>query len=187
MNNLKLIFTLENTMKQKSFIVLALFLLVPFFATSCDKKSPPPPSQPANSSIVVKLPTMDWTISGEPFSIELAYTHDTRYQGMSYRDHIGNNEGMLFLFKYNNIQSFVMRNCLVDIDIVFIKEDGTIDSFTTMTKEPMGTPNSQLKPYSSSQPVKYVLELAAGTIERLGLKKGQQLNLPPRVKRVLVQ
>ena len=128
------------------------------------------------------LPKEMFVIGGEPFEIELAYTHQARQKGLMFRKSVGQNEGMFFVFHRPRIQSFYMKNCLVDLDIVFIKESGEIDRIDRMTVPVAG---KTLKNYFSRSAVRFVLELKAGSCERLGLKEGQILELPQRVFRII--
>ena len=68
-----------------------------------------------------------------------------------------------------------MKNCLIDLDAVFIKADGTIANIVNM-KVPVQ--DKSLKYYRSKGPIKYAIELPAGTALRLGLAAGQKINMP---------
>jgi uncharacterized membrane protein (UPF0127 family) len=46
-------------------------------------------------------------------------------KGLSHREHLLENEGMLFNFKEKKKVSFHMKDCLIPLDIIFIK-DGII-------------------------------------------------------------
>lgn len=42
-------------------------------------------------------------------------------EGLSKREHLHENEGMLFLFDQTDNRSFHMKNCLIHLDIIFIE------------------------------------------------------------------
>ncbi|MBN1436994.1 MAG: DUF192 domain-containing protein [Sedimentisphaerales bacterium] len=167
---------LKTTTPAKSLtplLLLALFIL----PLGCeDENSPTGRTSPHG------LPVTTMTVADEVFTIELAYTEATRTQGLMYRDTLGANEGMLFIFADPEILSFYMRNCLIDLDIVFLDADGRIVQTTTMTAP---TPNQQsFEHYSSVFPAQYALELPVGTCQRLNLQIGQIIQIPDVIKRI---
>lgn len=152
---------------------------------------------PANPT----LPTEKVTISGKEFKLELANTLETRYKGLSGRASIPANGGMLFVFPLNQVQThgFVMRDCPVPIDIIYLDPSGRIVAMHKMVPEPPRTEKekvltkessslpdwsadnkayeSRLKQYSSKWPSQFVIELAGNTLDPLNLKEGQKIEL----------
>ena len=154
----------------------------PFFI-GCDKEpSTPQVSPPVSHKETTKLPTETFHIAGEAFEIELAFRKKTRTQGLMFRRSLDKNEGMFFVFKRSRQQSFYMKNCLVDLDILFIRHDGVIANIETM-KAPIA--DEPLSYYHSEGPTKYALELPAGTARRLQLQPGQKIDLPARIARII--
>src|SRR3954469_19885695 len=60
----------------------------------------------------------DVKISGKTFHLELALEQDKRFKGLSDRESIPADGGMLFVFPQPVTSSFVMRDCPVPIDII---------------------------------------------------------------------
>lgn len=130
-------------------------------------------------------------IDGEWFHLELAIDGPTRFQGLSGRDHIEADGGMLFVFPTAGDQRFVMRNCLTDIDIIFLDPGGRITAMHHMPEEPPRDPDTEpvvgpgqldkyeqrLKKYPSRYPAQFVIELAGDTLERLEIKEGDLIEL----------
>lgn len=143
-------------------------------------KEPPTSTAPSTE----KLPTEPFQIGGETYVLELAYTNSARQQGLMFRESLAADEGMFFAFRYPDVQSFYMKNCLIDLDIIYLKADGTIDSIHQMT---VPTPGEPLEHYRSSGPVQYAIELAAGQADRLNLRPGQKIALPARVGRIIIE
>jgi uncharacterized membrane protein (UPF0127 family) len=121
------------------------------------------------------------TMGGETFTLEVAYTNRDRFYGLAGRASIPPSGGMLFAFSDARVQEFVMRDCLVPIDIAFFLEDGTIVQTHTMTIEPRrpgesdALYNARLTRYSSGRPVPLVAEFQAGTLARLGIEPGDKI------------
>jgi len=150
---------------------------------ACKKRTAQtPPSTTQTTTSDSLLPTEKLSIGTEEFTVELAFQRHSRKQGLMYRKHLAKNAGMIFIFKQSRQQSFYMKNCLIDLDIIFIKQDGSIDSVATM-KAPID--NKPLKYYNSLSPVKYVLELPAGSAKRLKLKQNQKIKIPKKIKNII--
>ncbi len=122
--------------------------------------------------------TIDVTLGGERFTLELALDDAQRYQGLSDRDRIAPDGGMLFVFPQSAPRAFVMRRCLVPIDIIFLSHNGLIVAMHRMTVEPYDTSEGQLRRYASQWPAQFAIELAGGTLDRLNLQVSQRVELP---------
>lgn len=149
---------------------------------SCDKSKSNAPAAPDSLPSSVSLPVEKLTIGGEVFTVELAFQQHSRLRGLMFRESLPANAGMLFLFDREKPRSFYMKNCLIDLDILFIKADGEIALISTMKTPEPGKP---LIYYPCEIPVKYVLELPAGTAQRLGIKAGQKIILTSRIANAL--
>lgn len=122
--------------------------------------------------------TQKAVLGGRTFHLELALTEDARYRGLGGRDRIADDGGMLFVMPETKIHGFVMRDCLVDIDILFLDGTGRIVSMAEMKVEPPDTQEWQRKIYISEWPAQFVIELRGGMIRELGLRNGQKIDLP---------
>ena len=100
--------------------------------------------------------------------IEVAATANELQYGMMYRKSVPENTGMLFLMPYEEMQSFWMRNTYVSLDIIYINKAGEVVSIQKNAK-PL---NDQSLP--SEGPALYVLEVAGGYTDRVGLQKGDR-------------
>lgn len=128
-------------------------------------------------------------LGGKKFFLELALDPQTRFRGLSERTVIEPDGGMLFVFPPGQVavQGFVMRDCPIAIDIVYLDPAGRVLAMYEMKPEPPrdvskgeGTPadpnnvtyNARLKQYSSRFPAQFVIELAGGTLKTLNVKEG---------------
>lgn len=118
------------------------------------------------------------TIAGQSFHLEIAATPQQQYQGLSDRQRIDPDGGMIFIQPRPQVLTFVMRRCKVPIDIIFLDGSGRIVSMHVMEVEPYDRPDSQLKPYSSQWPAQFAIELAGGTLKKLNLHTGDHIPLP---------
>ena len=106
------------------------------------------------------------------FTVELARTAQEQAMGLMYRRNQPADHGMLFTYRRPREVSFWMRNTFVPLDILFIGEDGRIGRIAADT-----TPLSEA-PIPSDGPVRAVLEVNAGTAERLGIEVGDRVEHP---------
>ena len=106
------------------------------------------------------------------FNVEVMRKSHERARGLMHRDHLDQDAGMLFDFKRQLIARMWMRNTLIPLDMLFIHEDGEIINIRQNT-----IPHSQ-KILSSTIEVRYVLEINGGLSEKLGIKPGDQVELP---------
>lgn len=126
------------------------------------------------------LETLPVRIAGRSFDLELALTHPQRFKGLSDRDHIAHDGGMLFVFPQSQPLAFVMRRCLVPIDLIFLDSWGQITTLHEMQVEdqPFTTQEHLLRTYPSDGAARFAIELAAGSVRQLGLEVGGQIDLP---------
>jgi len=130
------------------------------------------------------------TIRGETFLLELAITDEARTTGLMNRDEIPADGGMLFVFPRSELRSFWMANCLIDIDLIFLDARGRITALHRMTAEPPQREDesdldyqSRMPPYWSGVAARFAIELKAGSIDRLGLRTEERIDLDlPRLK-----
>ena len=103
------------------------------------------------------------------FRIEVAETSGQRARGLQGRASLATDAGMLFNFGTTQVVSMWMKETLIALDMLFIAGDGIIVSIVH-NAEP-GT----LDFISSKSLVKAVLELPAGTAQRLEIHPGDRV------------
>ncbi len=118
------------------------------------------------------------TVGETKILVELAETETERRDGLSKKNGLENNEGMLFLFPQKNIQPpFWMKDMEFAIDIIWI-DDGKIVQINENVQPPEAkTPDEELILYTVNQPIDYVLEVNAGFIEKNNIEKGDSVDL----------
>ena len=103
------------------------------------------------------------------FQAQIADTAELRERGLMFRQIMPEDSAMLFDFIQPKPVAMWMKNTLVSLDMVFVREDGTIAAIAQNT-----VPES-LDTISVQEPVRGVIELAAGTVKKLGLKKNDKV------------
>ena len=125
----------------------------------------------AQAQRATTLPTIEVSIGGERFTLEVARDPATQYRGLGGRTRIDPHGGMLFVFPAPRATAFVMRDCPIPIDIAFLDASGRVIAVHEMTPEPPRGPDeselayeSRLKQYPSGLPAMFAIETAGGRL-----------------------
>jgi len=105
------------------------------------------------------------------FDVYLATSREQQRRGLMHVRHMPEFTGMLFRYTQPNIISMWMKNTYISLDILFIREDGTISNIAA-NAAPLS-----LKSISSTEPVSYFLELNAGVTSRLHINTNSLIHL----------
>jgi uncharacterized membrane protein (UPF0127 family) len=103
------------------------------------------------------------------FEVELATNNAERERGLMFRKSLPEGQGMLFDFKVDQPVAFWMHNTYIPLDMIFINGHGRIAHIVENA-----TPMSD-KLIPSEYPVRAVLEVIAGTADKLGIAVGDQV------------
>ena len=114
------------------------------------------------------LPVVQLSAGIHKIHAMVAKTSDQRQIGLMFRDTMGPNEGMLFIFESPARQCFWMKNTHLPLSAAFIGEDGKIVNIADMA------PRS-LESHCSEKPVRFVLEMHQGWFKKRGLKAGDRI------------
>ena len=110
-------------------------------------------------------------INSKEIKVEIADTPEKQYKGLSNRDSLCQDCGMLFIFPDKAEKTFTMRDMLFSIDIIWISDEKIVK-----IDEELPLPDSpDLKKYYSSQPVDYVLEVNNGFCQKNNIKAGDKV------------
>ena len=104
-------------------------------------------------------------VGGIEIQVEVADDADERQQGLMYRESLGENQGMLFVYPEQRTLGFWMKNTLIPLDIAYIDREGRIVDIQQM--EPQTT-----ETHDSAAPAMYALEMNQGWFEANGIRIG---------------
>jgi uncharacterized membrane protein (UPF0127 family) len=105
--------------------------------------------------------------NGKSVTAELAVTDEARQRGLMFREKLLPDQGMLFVFEEEGLYSFWMKNTLISLDMLWINKDRRI---VHIARNVPPCKEDPCPSYPPERPGLYVLELAAGAADRLGLK-----------------
>jgi hypothetical protein len=106
------------------------------------------------------------------FAVEMAVTPEEQAKGLMFRRGLPEGQGMLFDFHREQPAAFWMKNTYVPLDMIFIRADGRILRIAENT-----VPLSETL-VRSGGPVRAVLEVVAGTAQKLGIAPGDRVAHP---------
>jgi uncharacterized membrane protein (UPF0127 family) len=118
------------------------------------------------------LETTKIVLKNHEYQIEIARTSSQKATGLSNRESLCSNCGMIFLFSKDGSLPFWMKDTLIPLDMIWINSNGQITDIITATDI------KSLKILQNTQPAKYVLELNANEAQKIGLKTGDIISLP---------
>jgi hypothetical protein len=91
---------------------------------------------------------------------------------------------MVFLYDQDGHHPIWMKNCLIALDVVWVDAQGRI--VEVVEKAPPCSPmlGDACPTYGGQVPARYFVEFAAGTVKRLGIRKGDPVSWELQVDRV---
>ena len=115
------------------------------------------------------LPDRTLTIDNKRINVTIARTSAEREQGLSGRDRLGDNEGMLFVFDSPSPYCFWMKDMNFPIDMIWLDENKKV-----ITIKENATPESYPEPFCPIEDAQYVLEIGVGKAREWGIERGDQ-------------
>jgi uncharacterized membrane protein (UPF0127 family) len=115
-------------------------------------------AEPVGSSPITQLVS----IGDQAYTVEVASTVEEQALGLSNRDSLDDNSGMLFPFVPASTVSFWMKDMRFALDIIWIANGKVVGIEKNIPPPQGGTETQKLPTYQPPQPVDFVLELNAG-------------------------
>lgn len=123
-----------------------------------------------------KFPVVPLTAGIHVIKAEVAANDAERQQGLMYRQKLGPNEGMVFLFDGPAGICMWMKNTYVPLSVAFLDETGKIINIEDMQPE---TTDS----HCAKKPARYALEMNLGWFKQKNIKPGTVIEGLPKQSR----
>lgn len=161
--------SLSKKEKKIVYIITGIFaVLILWYGYNCLSQ------KVCNVEFIDRMVRHDLTIVAPHGAIvaEVADTRASRELGLSGRNGLRSNEGMLFVFDFSGRYGFWMKDMNFPIDMLWINQNGVVVKI-----EPNLSPSSYPNTFINDAPAMYVLELAAGRAEEYGIFLGSKLKI----------
>jgi len=110
-------------------------------------------------------------VNGESIFVEIADTPEKQAKGLSGRQSMPDDQGMLFIFSAPDRYSFWMKDMLFGLDFIWISGNRVAEVDENIKPDDYEPP----KVLIPKNKIDKVLEVNAGTAERLGIKEGVEV------------
>jgi len=113
--------------------------------------------------------TAEVSIKGTVFKVEVARTVNSRTKGLSGREYLEGDKGMLFVFQESSVYPFTMKKTKITLDIIWIL-DNEIGYIANKAQPGQISINPGVE-------ANYVLEVRGGTAETLRWQIGDSVDI----------
>jgi len=110
-------------------------------------------------------------LGGHTVQMQVAAQPDELEKGLMFRETMGADEGMLFVFDRPQPMGFWMRNCTLPLDIGYFDASGELKEIYPMY------PHDERPVSSHSRTLQFCLEMNQGWFRQTGVKPGARLDL----------
>jgi hypothetical protein len=147
-------------------IIALLFMISIFFALR------------SVSSLITNVEVGKKTImvGDDIFSVDISDSDKEKEKGLSGRNNLAENSGMIFVYDSPRIPVFWMKGMNFPIDIIWISNGKVIGAEMNIPIE-KNVPEAKMKRYSPPGFVDMALELSAGTVSRLMISIGEDVSV----------
>ncbi len=120
-----------------------------------------------------RLPVTTLTAGMHVIRAEVAAREEQRQQGLMFREKMGPNEGMVFVFEGPAQVCMWMKNTLIPLSVAFLDDQGTIINIEDMQPQTLNS-------HCGAGPVRYALEMNRGWFAKRNITPGMKIGGLPR-------
>ena len=120
--------------------------------------------------------TIPLSIKDQLFTLELAQTIPQKIKGLSGRTTLCSNCGMLFIYQNDALHTFWMKDTLIPLDIIWIKNDKIVKINANVQPEKSDTLEKNYKLYKAPSIIDYVLEVNGNWCDQNGISVGDSVS-----------
>lgn len=118
------------------------------------------------------------TVGQAKINVEVADTADKRTTGLSGRESLASDSGMLFVFDKADKYPFWMKGMKIPLDFIWIRDNKVTEVTENVPPPQPGQKDSDLTIYESKETVDRVLEVSAGFVKLNNIKVGDEIKIP---------
>ncbi|MFZ1180113.1 MAG: DUF192 domain-containing protein [Herbaspirillum sp.] len=128
---------------------------------------------PADAQQFQKLPTITLNAGLYLIEAEVASTEAQRERGLMFRDSMGANEGMVFVYGAPADVCMWMKNTLIPLSVAFMDAAGHIINIEEMKEQTLDS-------HCATRAASYALEMSKGWFRQKNIKPGMMIQGLPR-------
>ena len=151
------------------YILLGGFVLVLVFLLVSDSKKAKKVNNTENKIELYNY-TSEITIKDASLNVEIARTAEAQARGLSGRESLKEDQGMLFDFETSDIYNFWMKDMKFPIDMIWFDEDRRV-----VYIQEDATPESYPESFGPNENTKYVLEVVSGFTKKYNIQIGDEM------------
>lgn len=121
-------------------------------------------------------------VGDKNISVEIADSPVEHEKGLSDRDSLPKDAGMLFVVAKDTQPIFFMRKMKFPLDIIWINDGKIIGFSENLLPPPPDTPEDKLIQYKAPLPVDYVLEVNANLVKENNITTDTKIELPKKIQ-----
>jgi hypothetical protein len=114
------------------------------------------------------LKTTSLSMGKNAIRVEIVENDDDRSKGLMFREKLGKNDGMLFIFDDPGYHSMWMKNTLIPLSVAFVDRDGVILNVEEMEPQTLDS-------HTAAGPAKYAIEANKGWYAERKIKPGDRV------------
>jgi uncharacterized membrane protein (UPF0127 family) len=122
------------------------------------------------------LPVATIKVGSHALRVEVASTPEQVTRGLMFREKLGRNDGMLFVYWESSYLSMWMKNTLIPLSVAFLDAEGRILNIADMAPQTLDS-------HMSAGPARYAVETNQGWFAERGIKPGDRVTGIPKVPR----
>ena len=119
------------------------------------------------------LPVATVKVAGHALKVEVVSTPEQRARGLMFREKMGRNDGMLFIFDEPGYHAMWMMNTLIPLSVAFLDGEGRILNIEDMQPKTLDS-------HAAQGPARYAIETNVGWFAERKVKAGDKVTGLPR-------
>jgi hypothetical protein len=133
----------------------------------------PLPAAAQNAAATKPLPVVMVKIAGHALRAEVVSTPELRARGLMFREKLGKNDGMLFIFDEPGYHSMWMMNTFIPLSVAFLDGEGRILNIEDMQPKTLDS-------HVAQGPARYAIETNLGWFAERRIKTGDKVTGLPK-------
>lgn len=152
-----------------------LNVLFPRPSSAPNQEDPVVPTGDTTRIRIIDGSSQDPIIVKAELTLDVADDKNERSEGLSGRDNLATDSGMLFVFEKADKYKFWMKGIKIPLDFIWVLDDRVVDILPNVSPPAPNTPDSQLPVYGPLTKVNKVIEVNGGFTTSRNIRVGDKI------------